>query len=126
MSERLIEAAENGNLQKVKRYLDEGDDIHYDSDYALRWTAFYGHLEVVELLLDRGADIHADIHADGDAAFRWSSEKGHVKVVKLLLDYGADKSANNYEALKRAKKNNHKEVIDLLENYFPSGKQKNS
>ncbi len=119
MSERLAEAAENGNLQKVKRYLDEGDDIHYQDDYALRWAAFYDHLEVVELLLDRGADIYAG----ENNALRYAAYNGHLKIVRLLLDNGADKSAKNYEALKWAKLHNHKEVIDLLENYFPSGKQ---
>ncbi len=36
MSERLIEAAGNGNLQEVRQYLNEGDDVHYQDDFALR------------------------------------------------------------------------------------------
>ncbi len=82
MSERLAEAALDGNFQKVKQYLDEEDDIHYHNDYILRCAAYYGYIEIIKLSLDRGAD----------------------------------KSANNYQALKWAKENNNKEVIDLLEN----------
>ncbi len=122
MSERLLEAVKNRNLQKVKQYLDEGDDIHYRNDYSFRWAVGNGYFKIVELLLDRGADIHAF----NDEALRLASYSDHVDVVKLLLDRGADRSANNYQALKWAKQRNHKKVIDILENYFPSSSSSSS
>ena len=55
---KLCEAANNGDLEGVRKALDRGADVHALNDYALRLAAEYGHLEVVELLLDRGADIY--------------------------------------------------------------------
>ncbi|EQD79170.1 ankyrin containing protein, partial [mine drainage metagenome] len=39
-------AAGNGELEVVKTLLSGGADIHADDDYALRWSAENGHLEV--------------------------------------------------------------------------------
>ena len=43
----------------MKLLLDYGADVHADNDLALRWATKDGHLDVVKLLLDSGADIHA-------------------------------------------------------------------
>ncbi len=115
MFKRLIKAVEQNNIQKVKQYLNDGDNIHYNNDNAFRYAAYYNHFEIVKFLLDHGANIHAL----DDQALYWAAERGYIKIVKLLLDRGADRSTNNYSALKWAKENNHKEVVDLLENYFP-------
>lgn len=40
-------------------------------------------IEVVELLLDRGANIHVG----GVNALRWAAESGHIEIVKLLSSY---------------------------------------
>jgi hypothetical protein len=42
-----------------------------------------GCLEVVRLLLENGADVHAY----DDEALRWASENGNLKVVALLESY---------------------------------------
>jgi ankyrin repeat protein len=43
----------------VVRYLvEQGANIHAHNDYALRWSAQNGHLEVVHYLIDQGADIN--------------------------------------------------------------------
>ena len=40
---------------------------------------------MVRLLLDRGADIHAD----NEGALLWAREKGHAAIEALLLERGA-------------------------------------
>ena len=55
------------------------------NDGALRQAATYGHMETVELLLDRGANIRAE----DDYAIRWAARNGVRETVKLL-DRGAD------------------------------------
>ena len=52
-------------------------------NYALRWNAENGHLDVVKLLIEKGADIHAE----NDYALRWSAKYCHLEVVNLLKYY---------------------------------------
>jgi ankyrin repeat protein len=74
-------------------------------------THFALHLiDIVELLLNRDADIHA---LDDDALCV-ASEKGHLNVVELLLDNDADMHANDDYSLRRAYDNGHMAVVELL------------
>ncbi|KZL78694.1 multiple ankyrin repeats single KH domain (pfs domain-containing protein) [Colletotrichum tofieldiae] len=95
-------------------------------------TASYrGHLKVVKLLLEKGANIKIkDI--DGWTPLNAASSKGHLEVVKLLLEKGADitvtnesgwtplhtASFNGYVKLARlflqARKNGHNQTTQLL------------
>jgi len=43
----------------VKWLLNNGYDVHTEDDSALCWASRYCHLEVVKLLLEAGANIHA-------------------------------------------------------------------
>jgi ankyrin repeat protein len=58
-------------------------------DYRLRWSAYNGHLEVVQYLVDVGANIHAGSD-DYISALNCSFENGHLEVVKYLVDVGAN------------------------------------
>lgn len=48
-----------------------------------------GHIEVIKLLLEKGADIEA-ADSNGRTLLYRASLNGHDKVVKLLLEKGAD------------------------------------
>ena len=49
----------NGNAEIV---LDHGADIHEVDDETIRLSLERNHKEIVEILLNRGVDIHADKH----------------------------------------------------------------
>lgn len=51
-----------------------------NTDCALRWASEYGHTEVVGLLLEKGADVHAN----DDEALRLASRNGRTEVVVVL------------------------------------------
>jgi len=53
-----------------------------------------GNLEIVKLLLDRGACIEAK-NNDGDTPLIIACSGGHLEMVKLLLDRGACIEAKN-------------------------------
>ncbi|HIN18031.1 MAG TPA: ankyrin repeat domain-containing protein [Gammaproteobacteria bacterium] len=59
----LLDAAEKGNIEAVKWHLDAGADVNAQ-DNDIRWTplhvaAAFGHKEIVELLIAKGADVNA-------------------------------------------------------------------
>ena len=49
----------------------------------LKKAASDGYPEIVKVLLENGADVHAN----NDEALRYASQDGHVETVKILLDY---------------------------------------
>ena len=64
-------------------------------DETIVINAKNGNLEIVDLLIKKGLDIHIN----NNDALRKSAANGHLQIVKLLLENGADFSANNNEAL---------------------------
>jgi hypothetical protein len=120
-NEDLLEAAERGELGKVKKLLDEGADVNARSSEwwttPLHLAAAGGHLSVVKLLVERGADVNAR-DKDGWTPLRLAALKGHLDVVEFLVERGADVSAKNKEGktpLDLARKRKHSDVVNFLE-----------
>lgn len=55
-----------------------------------------GHVEVVNLLLEAGADINVADYTDGIDSLMLASQNGHNEIVKLLLEAGANVNQRNY------------------------------
>ena len=94
---RLFWAARYNELAKIKKWIEEGDDIHARDEKRGR-TAFYlavrlEHPEVAEFLIEKGAKIN---DRDNDDRTPLMSSlfinDNNTKIVKLLLSHGADKS----------------------------------
>jgi ankyrin repeat protein len=88
-SEFLIEASFNGAKDIVAFLLGKGIDINQkdeDGRTALMEASFYGHAEIVKMLLEKqNIDIN-QIDEDGKTALMWASEGGHKEIVKMLLE----------------------------------------
>ena len=97
-------------VEVVERLIQEGADVHACEDVALKWASADGHFEVIKLLLRHGVDVHAQ----KDVALRWASNNGHLEVVKLLFEHGADVHAYKDVALRWASRNGHTKVVKLL------------
>jgi cytohesin len=85
----------------------------------LQYAACHGRKEVVEMLLDRGADVNLRSGALG-RPLAWSISQSHRHIVKLLLDWDAE--VNNWtglfsSALECATVYGRKEIASLLLDY---------
>ena len=86
----LYFACDNGNFDIVKLLLDHDALIH---SRDLRVACEYNHLEVVSLLLARGANVNAQCGVHGNTPLTAALREGHLEITSLLLDRGADVNA---------------------------------
>jgi ankyrin repeat protein len=103
-------ASKNGHTDIVKLLIENGADIHAIDDYALIYASENGHTDIVNLLIENGADIHAK----DDYALIWASKKGYIEIVKLLIENGANIHAKDDYALRWASENGHTDIVKLL------------
>ncbi len=110
----------DGDADRVRKLLDAGADVNgRNSSKAvkllrggtpLQWTslhyaAYYGHLEIAEILISRGADLDADDPYYSTPLYL-AVEEGHPEVVEFLISKGAKvnvkSSRSGYTPLHRA------------------------
>lgn len=106
----LITAVQLGHSLIVELLLDRGENLHANDDEALRVASLCGHSPVAELLLDRKADVHAR----SDHPLVWASCNGYLPIVKLLLDRKADIHARSDNALILASENGQLNMVEYL------------
>ena len=122
----LETAAMLGDTERVREFLKKGIDGQ-DNGQALVWASRQGHLQVVKLLLDRGADVNAKgelgrtalMEASGrETELMEASESGHLEIVKFLLAKGADvnaqKDLGRWTALMSAAAGGNVEIVQAL------------
>ena len=91
----FVEAAEEGELEIVKLFIDAGVDVNQEvpliRDTALTQASAGGYLEVVKLLLDAGAKPeHPTRNPRDKPALMRAAQEGHFDIVKILVEVGAD------------------------------------
>ncbi|XP_054353555.2 poly [ADP-ribose] polymerase tankyrase-1 isoform X2 [Pongo pygmaeus] len=104
----LLEACRNGDVSRVKRLVDAANvnakDMAGRKSSPLHFAAGFGRKDVVEHLLQMGANVHA--RDDGGLIpLHNACSFGHAEVVSLLLCQGADPNARdnwNYTPLHEA------------------------
>jgi ankyrin repeat protein len=67
--------------------LERGADVNardHDGETALMMAASGGSPEIVQALLDKGADVNAKFTATGKTALTLAEERGHTLIMELL------------------------------------------
>ncbi len=128
----ICTACHVGDIDRVRELLDADPSLanrnsEYVTYYAgsgtpLNNAAAKGHLEIVQLLLDRGADPNLPeegIAPKGHALYS-AAANGHYDIAKLLLERGAFPNPpveSSADALSRAISNKDQRMIELLCTY---------
>ncbi|KAJ5660344.1 hypothetical protein N7507_006795 [Penicillium longicatenatum] len=120
MLDALHIAAFNGHVQGID-YLLEVDEVHINtpdstSTYPITWASLNGHKVVVQMFLERGADINVFGGQYGNA-LQAACSKGHTQIVQMLLDKGADVNAQGGRygnALQAACSGGYYEIVKML------------
>jgi ankyrin repeat protein len=113
-------AAMSNHDRVLEHFLDKKgmntDAKDEDERTALYWASGLGHDKIVQMLLDKDADVNTQGGYYG-SALQAASAGGHDKVVRILLDRGADVNATNKygeTALHYAAENGHLEIVQTL------------
>jgi hypothetical protein len=92
---------------------------------ALHYAAAAGNNEIVQTLLDRGADINAR-SPNLTTPLMIAAYEGYFPTVQLLLERGADVTLKNETGLNAAdyaKRFDRKDIIELVDRYLKKAEQ---
>ncbi len=95
----LETAAGSGRLGAVRKYFDDTGApgpiaTRHQLQRGFLWACAYGHYNVAEFLLARGADLR-DQAGTRESALHWAVVAGNVAIIRLLLDRGAPLEERN-------------------------------
>lgn len=109
----LVSAARCGHLDVVRVLVQCGADVRFREDAALRWCS-YTSAHGSEMVLEYLIQNGANIHAMDDDALVIAAKGGHCATVTTLLRRGADVHAQKDKAMEWAIVHQDFELVKLL------------
>ena len=120
IDEKLQDAARNGQADGVANQLNSGANVNSATSCyrttPLHWACIYGHVKVVQVLLDNDVDLEFP-NKDGMQALHFACRESHYRIAELLLDHGAAVNAQDifgFTALHYASKSGSNRCVFLL------------
>jgi uncharacterized protein len=118
----LFSACAAGRLRSVTDEIDRDGSLlkaHSGDGWTpLHLAAFFGHADLANALLDRGADVNArSTNSMNNTPLHAAVAGGHLELVRLLLERGADANATQeggWTALHAAAQSGNREMVELL------------
>lgn len=98
----FLDWLKEGNEEKVREMIrQEPELLEWMDDIGLlpiHWAADRGHVAILRLLVEEGADINS-LDLEEQTPLHYASCCGHVEAVKYLLSIGADFSRKNRDGM---------------------------
>lgn len=121
LDSQLVLAARKGDVEKVFELIKAGAQVNGreasdTGETPILAAATAGRLRVVEILIERGANVNLASKA-GATPLRTAAYAGYSDVVRLLLRAGAKPNAKDgmgWTPLLHASRNGHADVVKLL------------
>ena len=110
INEQLIRASGYGYLPIVKLLIDLGADIHAEDDEAIFVASENGNLSTAKLLINLGANIRAQ----NNVIILNVSRGNNLDMAKLLIENGADIHVKNDKALINASRSGNLDMMELI------------
>lgn len=114
----FIQCSTEGDTSSIKLFLDSGMDINIvnKETTALIEAARNDHIDIVKLLLERGANVNLGKDGKGTALY-WTVRDSYSKtkeIVALLLEHGADVNAKTVFGFTPLMVARDKEIASML------------
>jgi uncharacterized protein len=116
----IREAVRKADITRIRTLLDKNPNLVRARDSSgytpLHWASIDGNREVVELLIDRGAEVNGRTPY-GLTPLHLASRAGKLDTVKLLISRGAEVNAltkDGVSPLREAISSGHEEVSAIL------------
>ena len=114
----LQDAAKSGDTKMVSQLLDEGANIDEADKFgtALHWASMNGHLDIIELLMTRGANPEMVTDFLG-TPLHSAVLRGQDKAAKALIELGAkvdSRNSDGFTPLMVAAGGNRPEIVRVL------------
>lgn len=121
VADEIHDAAQKGDLQRVRELLEANPNLANQKDSGfgrtpLHWAARGVHLDVLRLLLEKGADPKAEDNS-GITALHSACEGGLAKIVEILIEkdfYVNKPDRYGFSPLHYTARNGHKETAEVL------------
>ena len=107
---QFVNASRYGYLEVVKLLIEKGANVRAQNNQGIIDAEKFGNLEIVEFLIKNGADFRSD---NGGTLIEASAE-GYLSIVELLIINGANVWAKHNQAIIYASEGGHLEIVSLL------------
>ena len=114
LDQALLDAAINSHVDVMDALLQNGADIHHDNDIVLRRAVITGQEESVEFLLKNGANVHVD---DNRLLLVCCKAGDYNEIINLLIVHGINVFTHYQTALDCCLDNKHSQSAELLIRY---------